>query len=92
HIIVPISRPAMAVMGVLAFQHYWSDFFWPLVITHSEANFTLPVGLSYMSQSEFGPDLPLMAAGACAAAIPSLAVFMVFRRTFFDGFRGGALK
>lgn len=91
-IILPLSGPALAVMGVLAFQHYWSDFFWPLVITHSETNFTLQVGLSYLVQSEFGPDIPLLAAAACAAAIPSLIVFLIFRRRFFEGFRGGAVK
>jgi len=91
-IVLPLSKPALAVMGVLAFQHYWSDFFWPLVITQSESHFTLPVGLAYLVQSEFGPDIPLLAAGACAAAIPALLVFIVFRKSFFEGFRGGALK
>ncbi len=91
-IILPLSKPALAVMGVLAFQRYWSDFFWPLVIAHDEKNYTLQSGLSYLSQSEFGPDYPLMAAGACAAAIPALLVFFIFRRAFFEGFRGGAIK
>ena len=45
-----------------------------------------------MARSEFGPDIPMMAAGACAAALPALAVFLIFRRAFFEGFRGGALR
>lgn len=91
-IVVPLSIPALAVLAVLSFQHYWSDFFWPLVITHSESNFTLQVGLAYLVQSEFGPDIGLLAAGACAAALPMLLVFYIFRSAFFEGFRGGALK
>lgn len=91
-IVAPLSWPAMAVLAVLSFQHYWSDFFWPLVITHSESRFTLQVGLAYMATSEFGPDLPLMAAGACSAALPVLALFMLFRGAFFAGLRGGAIK
>lgn len=92
HIVLPLSLPAMAVMGVLAFQRYWSDFFWPVVITHSEEHYTLQVGLSYLVQSDFGADYSLLAAGACATAVPALVIFMLFRRLFFEGYRGGAVK
>ena len=92
HIIVPLSKPALAVLAVLSFQHYWSDFFWPSVIALSESHFTLQVGLAYLVNSEFGPDVELMAAGACAAAIPVLLVFFLFRSAFFEGYRAGALK
>ena len=92
HIALPLARPALGVLGVLAFQHYWSDFFWPLVITQSPDHFTVQVGLAYLSQSEFGPDLPLMAAGATAAALPILIIFLAARRYFFQGLRSGALR
>lgn len=92
YVVVPLARPAMAVMGVLAFLHYWGDYFWPLVILHGEENFTLTVGLSRMVNSEFGTDYNLMAAGAAAAALPALAVFLAFRRMFFEWTRAGAVK
>jgi multiple sugar transport system permease protein len=92
HVVVPLSIPALSVLAVLSFQHYWSDFFWPVVILHDQANFTVQVGLAYLVQSEFGPDYALLAAGACAAAIPPLAIFFLFRRAFFEGMRVGALK
>lgn len=92
HVIVPLSRPALAVLAVLSFQHYWSDFFWPVVILHDEPHFTLQVGLAYLAQSEFGTDIPLLAAGACAAALPPLIIFVMFRRAFFEGMRIGGVK
>lgn len=92
HVVVPLARPAMAVMGVLAFLHYWGDYFWPLVILHGEENFTLTVGLSRMVNSEFGTDYNLMAAGAAAAALPALIVFLAFRKMFFEWTRAGAVK
>lgn len=93
YIVMPLARPALAVLAVLATLHYWSDFFWPLVITTSEPNFTIQVGLAYLVRSEdFGPDIPLMAAGACAAAIPPLVVFLLLRGAFFEGLRAGAVK
>lgn len=92
HIVFPLAKPVLAVLAVLSFQHYWSDFFWPLVILHSQEHFTVQVGLAYLVQSEFGPDYPLLAAGACAAALPVLAVFLALRGVFFEGARAGALK
>jgi multiple sugar transport system permease protein len=92
HVVFPLSKPVLAVLAVLSFQHYWSDFFWPLVIMHEPQRFTLQVGLAYLAQSEFGPDYPLLAAGACAAALPILLVFLAFRSVFFEGARAGALK
>ena len=92
HVAVPLARPALAVLGILAFQHYWGDFFWPLVITQNSSNFTVQVGLAFLTQSEFGPNLSLMAAGATAAALPILIVFLAARRHFFEGLRSGALR
>ena len=92
HIALPLARPALAVLGILSFQHYWGDFFWPLVITQSPEQLTVQVGLAYLTRTEFGPDLPLMAAGATAAALPMLLIFLVLRREFFQGLRGGAIK
>lgn len=88
----PLARPALAVLAALSFQHYWSDFFWPLVITQSPERFTVQVGLAFLAQSEFGPDLPLMAAGASAAALPILVIFLLVRRRLFEGLRSGALR
>ena len=92
HIALPLARPALGVLGILSFQHYWGDFFWPLVITQSSEQFTVQVGLAYLTRTEFGPDLPLMAAGATLAALPVLIVFLALRREFFQGLRGGAVK
>jgi len=92
HIALPMARPALGVLAVLAFQHYWSDFFWPLVVTQSPEHFTIQVGLAYLARSEFGPDLPLMAAGATAAALPILIVFLLVKRHLFEGWRAGALR
>lgn len=91
-VVLPLARPALGVLAILSFQHYWSDFFWPLVITQSSDLFTIQVGLAYLSSSEFGPDLPLMAAGAASAALPILIVFLCVRRQFFQGLRAGSLK
>lgn len=91
-IIAPLAVPVLAVLAVLSFHHYWSDFFWPLVILHSQEQFTVQVGLAYLVQSEFGPDLPLLSAGGLLAALPVLLFFLFLRPVFFTGSRPGAVK
>lgn len=92
HVALPLARPALAVLAVLAFLHYWSDFFWPVVIAQDVDRMTVQVGLAYLSQQETGADLPMMAAGATAAALPVLIGFLLVRRWFFEGLRAGALR
>lgn len=92
HVALPLARPALGVLAALSFQRYWSDFFWPLVITQDTRRFTVQVGLAYLSQSEFGPNLPLMAAGAVAAALPIVLIFLAVRKELFEGLRSGALR
>jgi ABC-type glycerol-3-phosphate transport system permease component len=92
HVALPMARPALGVLAILAFQHYWSDFFWPLVATQSHEHYTIQVGLAFLARSEFGPDLPLMAAGTTAASLPILIVFLFMKRHLFEGWRAGALR
>lgn len=42
---LPLSAPGMAIVGILAFNYHWNEFFRPLILTISEQNFTLPLGL-----------------------------------------------
>lgn len=89
---LPLARPALGALAVLSFTHYWSDFFWPLVIAQSPEHLTVQVGLAYLVQSEFGTDFSLLAAGATAAALPILIAFLLVRRQFFAGLRAGAVR
>jgi multiple sugar transport system permease protein len=91
-IIVPLSKPALAVTAIFAFQRYWNSFLWPLIVLQDPDLFTLQVGLSYIHTSEFGTNYGLLMAGAALAAVPMIIFFFAFQKYFMQGLRIGAIK
>jgi multiple sugar transport system permease protein len=91
-IIMPLSKPALAVTAIFAFQRYWNEFLWPLVVTNKSL-YTLQVGLCQM-KSEFNPvsEHGQLMAGAVVSALPMMLVFFAFQRYFMQGLRVGAVK
>jgi len=90
-LVLPLSKPALAVLGIFTFVGEWNDFLWPLVITNSSQMRTLQVGLA-MLQEEVPMAFGLLMAGATYAAIPITIVFLIFQRYFLTGLTVGALK
>ncbi|MCH8552445.1 MAG: carbohydrate ABC transporter permease [Natronospirillum sp.] len=86
HIILPMSKPALITITIMAFQGAWNDFFWPLVLISSPSNaFTLPVGLLSLRNAYGGAgDWSLILAGAFMSTIPVLIMFIVFQRYIVD--------
>lgn len=91
-IIMPLSKPALAVTAIFAFQRYWNSFLWPLIVMQDTDKFTLQVGLSYIHTSEFGTNYGLLMAGAALAAVPMIIFFFAFQKYFMQGLRIGAIK
>ncbi len=91
-IILPLSVPALAVTAIFAFQRYWNNFLWPLVVAQYPNLFTLQVGLSYIQTGEFGTNYGLLMSGAALSAIPMIVFFVTFQRYFVQGLRIGAIK
>src|SRR5437660_1559002 len=91
HIIVPLSRPALAVLAIFTFQRYWNAFIFPLVILRDPAKYPVQVGLATL-QGEFNTDYGMLMTGAAVAALPLIAVFFAFQRQFIEGIRIGGVK
>jgi multiple sugar transport system permease protein len=83
-IILPLSRPALAALGILEFIWSWDAFIWPLLVMNSKEKFTLPVGLATFSE-EFVTDYGALMAGAVIAVIPMLIVYLLLQRYFVAG-------
>jgi multiple sugar transport system permease protein len=91
HVVLPLSRPGLAVLGIFSFMGAWNDFLWPLLVTQSKSMRTLPVGLATLQQ-ESVTDYGLLMAGACVAALPMIAIFLLLQRHFLKGLTLGAVK
>lgn len=91
-VILPMSKPALAVVSLLYFVYLWNDFLGPLLFLTHRDQFTLALGLHlYQSKAGNTPWSLLMAASAMVA-LPVLAVFLVAQRTFVQGIATEGLK
>lgn len=89
-IIVPLSLPGLAVMGVFSFVNSWNAFIWPLLMGSRQDMFTIQVGLVWL---RYGPlDWGMLMAGASAAAVPVIIIFLLFQRYVVRGLTVGAIK
>ncbi|GHH73167.1 sugar ABC transporter permease [Streptomyces sulfonofaciens] len=89
-IVLPVARPAMAVLFMITFVHAWNDFFWPYIALDME-NPTVPVALTKLSEGYIRDDSLIMA-GALLGTLPLLAMFLVFGRQIVGGIMQGAVK
>jgi len=90
-IVLPLSKPILAVQGVLTFITGWNSFIWPLVIAGKQDNYTLSVGLSLLNQQQ-SVDPALQMAGAALMVVPIIIVFVAFQRFIVTGFTMSGLK
>jgi multiple sugar transport system permease protein len=91
-IIMPLSRPALAVVALFHFIYVWNDFLAPLIFLTHRDQFTLALGLQlYQSKAGNTPWNLLMAASTLVVA-PVLVLFLLTQRTFIRGAAGEGLK
>jgi multiple sugar transport system permease protein len=85
-IILPLSRPALAVVTVFSFLSHWNDFFGPLVYLSSDENWTLALGLSALQGLQWGRDMThLVMAVSVIMITPIIVLFFFAQRTFIQG-------
>lgn len=83
-IVLPLSGPALATLGVFTFTAQWNNFLWPLIVINDEQMRTLTVGLRALV-GEFTVQYPLLMAGSVISILPMLIIFVVAQRFFVRG-------
>lgn len=91
-IMLPLTRPALATLGILTFLGSWNNFLWPLVIAQTEDKYTLPVALALYSTGQNAQNYGLLMAGAVVVVVPVLVMFLVFQRHVTKGIAITGLK
>ena len=89
-VVLPIAKPAMAVLFMLTFVQAWNDFFWPIVVLSAQ-NPTVQVALSNLGQG-YVPDRSIIMSGALIGTLPLLAVFIILGKQIVGGIMQGAVK
>ncbi|MFQ1003306.1 carbohydrate ABC transporter permease [Modestobacter sp. SSW1-42] len=89
-IVIPIARPAMAVLAMLTFLTAWNEFFWPLIAL-TTANPTVQVALAGLG-SGYIPQQSVIMAGTLLGTLPVLIVFTILGKQIVGGIMQGAVK
>jgi ABC-type glycerol-3-phosphate transport system permease component len=89
---LPMSKPIVTTLVLLAFVTHWNAYLWPLVVTNSRSMRTLPIGVQEIrSMLEF-PEWQLIMAGATFVVLPLVILFLLSQRQFIEGAVQGAMK
>ncbi len=90
-IVLPLSRPVIAVLVIFTFMWRWNDFAWPLVVLTEQSNYTLPLGLNLL-RAEVNPEWGQVMALALISLAPMILVFLLFQRYLIQGIASTGLK
>ena len=84
-IMLPMTRPALAALAILAFNATWNNFLWPLVVINSPGKMTLPLGMTFLQGQGGATSTGVLTAAVTMSVIPSLLVFLLFQRSLVRG-------
>lgn len=90
-IMLPLMKPALGALAIIAFMRGWNDYWWQLLVVNKDEMLTLLVALGrFIGLNRWGSHL--LTAGATLAFIPILLVFLLFQGYFEKGITVGAVK
>jgi len=91
-IIIPLSRPALAVVTIFTVIASWKDFLWPLVVLADDHLQPLIVSLYHQSGTSANLPFTYLVAGLVLASIPPILLFLLFQRQIIRGISLTGLK
>ena len=92
-VLLPLTLPAQATLGVFTFLGSWNDYWWPLISATRSARFTLTVGLA-SAQMNYAQTsgLGFLMAQAVFASVPILIVYIIFQKQIVAAMAGAAVR
>ncbi len=90
-VLLPLSRPALAVVSMLAAVASWNNFLLPLLVLTEDTHWTLPLG-ALQFQQQYGTDWASVLAFVSLAMIPAILIYLVAERQIVAGLTAGAVK
>lgn len=92
-VLLPLTVPAQATLGIFTFLGAWNDYFWPLISATKKEMFTLTVGIA-STQSNFAQSegVGFLMSQAVFAGAPILIVYLFFQKYIVTAVSGAAVK
>jgi raffinose/stachyose/melibiose transport system permease protein len=91
-VLLPMSRPALATVSVLAIVGSWNSFLLPLIIFNDPTWYTLPLGLQRFQQTQYSNDTAGVLAYVILTMVPALAFYAVAERQLIGGLTTGVTR
>jgi ABC-type sugar transport system, permease component len=90
-IVLPLSTPVLAALGIFTFVSNWDEFLWPLIVINSDKLSTLPLGIAKF-QGTYSSQYSQLLAMSLLAMLPLMIVFIFAQRRFIEGSSLSGLK
>lgn len=90
-VVLPLSKPVLAVVSIISIIGIWKDFLWPLIVLQDPNVQTVNVALQNLQATSHVPENVFLA-GLAIASAPMIAFFLLFQRYILGGLQAGALK
>lgn len=84
-VILPLARPALAVVALFHFLYVWNDFLAPLIFLTEPETFTMALGLQQYQSQHGGSEWQLLLAASLLLVLPIILLFFLAQRTFIQG-------
>jgi multiple sugar transport system permease protein len=91
-VVLPITVPVLATLGILTFLGSWNNFIYPLVMAQEPNMYTLPVALATFATGQYQADHGMLMAGSVVLVLPVLIIFILFQRWITEGIATTGLK
>jgi multiple sugar transport system permease protein len=91
-ILIPLSKPAIAVMAILEFTWVFNEFFYGLILTNSQRTTPATVAVAFLKTALFSSQWNYQTAASLILTVPTLIVFLSFQRYFIKGITLGSVK
>jgi multiple sugar transport system permease protein len=91
NVIVPLAKPALAVVAIFQFMNTWNDFMAPLLFLNDSKLYTLAIGLRSFISTFYTP-WPVLMAASTLTVVPLILLFFAAQKSFVEGLTMGGLK
>ena len=90
-IVLPLSKPLIAVLVIFTFMYRWNELAWPLIVLRDVDLYTVPIGLAFL-QGQYTTDYSALMSMALLSTLPMVLVFAVFQRYLVEGIATTGIK
>ena len=92
HVILPMSKPALMVVGLFQFMATWNDFLGPLLYLTDQKDYTLALGLQFFQSQSGGTEWNYLMAASALIVIPVIILFFFTQKSFIEGISTTGVK